>query len=602
MRWQQDGAAWSVEGAWYRLSGTADGAVAIFDDLDGPRWAELRLLVSFDTRGTEDETFSLTGPSETETGDALRLEWRLAASAWTEKRLVITATEATIAIRAEVEGSGELTTVMLLGGRVVQPRASGLVLSGAWFESIVSGGPADPGRIVTPSSESAAIGVVSGSEPGRGRWFFTPGPFVYAASRAVAPDPVVVPEGPWLGFALDARAGAAGFTEFAYRAIDRGFAFVLDYDGHTSVDGRWTSPELVISRAADPYAVMADQRDRLAAGDPAAPSGDSGAAPATRAVVVVPAWWREPMFCGWGAQCADAAAAGEPMSAAASRATAANYDRWLGHLEDRDIVPGTIVIDDRWQARYGTNEPDRQKWPDLRAWIDARHRRGQRVLLWYKAWDADGLPDSACVRTTAGTLIGLDPTSPDGEAAIRRSVRTMLASDGVDADGLKIDFTARTPNGRSAINHGPEWGVDLLGRLLEILADEARSAKRDALLIGHTPNPIFGSSVGMVRLNDALRLDDPHPDADIVPQMRHRAAIAAAACPDHPIDTDDWCVPDLAGWRAYAAIKPELGVPALYYATHIDRTGERFTDADYALVRDTWARYRLAAGLAPRPS
>jgi hypothetical protein len=194
-------------------------------------------------------------------------------------------------------------------------------------------------------------------------------------------------------------------------------------------------------------------------------------------------------------------------------------------------------------------------------------------------------------------VVRLDPTSADGEAAVRRSVQTMLASEGLNADGLKIDFTARTPSGRAAINHGPEWGVDLLRRLLEILADEARSAKADALLIGHTPNPIVASSMGMLRLNDALRLDDAHPDADIVPQMRHRAAIVAAACPDHPIDTDDWCVPDLAGWRAYAAIKPELGVPALYYATHIDRTGEPLQNEDYELVRRTWSAYREREGL-----
>jgi hypothetical protein len=82
--------------------------------------------------------------------------------------------------------------------------------------------------------------------------------------------------------------------------------------------------------------------------------------------------------------------------------------------------------------------------------------------------------------------------------------------------------------------------------------------------------------------------------------MRYRAAVVRAACPDHLIDTDDWCAPNLAGWRAYAAAKPSLGVPALYYATHLDLTGEAFEDADYELLRNTWDAYRRREGLAAR--
>jgi hypothetical protein len=33
-------------------------------------------------------------------------------------------------------------------------------------------------------------------------------------------------------------------------------------------------------------------------------------------------------------------------------------------------------------------------------------------------------------------------------------------------------------------------------------------------------------------------------------------------------------------------------VPALYFATHIDRTGEPLTEDDYRLIRETWAAYR----------
>jgi hypothetical protein len=55
-----------------------------------------------------------------------------------------------------------------------------------------------------------------------------------------------------------------------------------------------------------------------------------------------------------------------------------------------------------------------------------------------------------------------------------------------------------------------------------------------------------------------------------------------------PIDTDDWCVPDKRTWREFLEAKPELGAPSLYYATHIDLTGEPLEDEDYAAVRRVW--------------
>ena len=67
----------------------------------------------------------------------------------------------------------------------------------------------------------------------------------------------------------------------------------------------------------------------------------------------------------------------------------------------------------------------------------------------------------------------------------------------------------------------------------------------------------------MVRLNDMLRLERIQPGTDVVRQMRHRAQVAAAACPGLLIDTDDWQVPDRAAWRAYAELQPSLGVPCL---------------------------------------
>jgi hypothetical protein len=224
------------------------------------------------------------------------------------------------------------------------------------------------------------------------------------------------------------------------------------------------------------------------------------------------------------------------------------------------------------------------------------------VLLWYKAWDPEGLPPEWCVRSASDTPIAIDPTNPDGAEAIRGAIRRMLSPDTLDADGLKIDFTARTPSGIATEHHGTAWGVDLLRELLEIVAAEARRLRPESLLVGHTPNPIVAPAVDMIRLNDTLRLDDPEPRVDVVPQMSYRAAVVAAACPNHLIDTDDWCAPDLARWRAYTAMKPALGVPALYYATTLDLSGEPLEPSDYELIRKTWAVYRREHGLPARPA
>ncbi|HKG55638.1 MAG TPA: hypothetical protein VKA85_00130 [Candidatus Limnocylindrales bacterium] len=584
-----------VETSSYRLAVVAGKPVAWLDDAAGERWAELRVLASLDTLEGLDETTAMSGPT-IEVGEAeCVLTWRLNSTLWRSKTLSLVCREATIDVRVRVEGRGRLTDIELLGGAATMPpAATGHFRSGAWFSTVMSPNPGDPARILTSAMESSTIGVTGGSEPGRGHWFFTPAPFCYAVTHAAAAGtdaPAAAPAAAWLTFGLAATDEALGFTSFDYTAADRGFSFVLSYEGHTPVGGAFDAPPIVIVfGAADAYDAIERHRRELV---------DRGLAPPA-AAPTTPRWWLEPMFCGWGAQCHLARAAGQTLASAASYSREEHYDAFLAALESNGVVPGTVVVDDKWQADYGTGEPDRDKWPDLRGWIARRHDAGQRVLLWWKAWDGGSLPADMWVRTATGSAVALDPDHPGARAAIAQAIDMMLAEDRLGADGLKIDFTARTPSGSSLRHHGPHWGVGLLRELLAVVHDAAKRVKPDALLIGHTPNPAVDPFVDMIRLNDMLRLDDPNPIARIGPQMRHRAAIARAASPNHPIDTDDWCVPDLASWREYTAVKPGLGVPALYYATHVDLTGEPFGPRDYELLRDTWAAHRRTVGLPQR--
>jgi hypothetical protein len=162
----------------------------------------------------------------------------------------------------------------------------------------------------------------------------------------------------------------------------------------------------------------------------------------------------------------------------------------------------------------------------------------------------------------------------------------------LDADGLKVDFLAKTPSGTALRHAGPSWGAALLHKLLALVHDTAKAIKPDALIVTHTPNPAFADITDMVRLNDILMLDAIDPACLVVPHMRYRASVVDAAMPGMLVDTDGWCLPDRAQWRDYLAEQPELGVPALYYATTMDLTGEELTAADLAEVSRVWAEYR----------
>jgi hypothetical protein len=534
---------------------------------DGRLWFRLRLLSSVDTLAGPDET--LGRPVVTRDGD--RIEVRCASSRWAERVTVLERRDDHLELRTTVRGDGDVLTAHLLGGH--RPPA-GFLPSGSALRTVYSPNPDHPRRIARPAVESAEIGVVGdGAEPGVGRWLFAPAPWCVAVTRD---------EAEWAALGLAAPIEAQTFTSLHYAAGTDAFSLRLDYEGHTHVAGEFTTPAVVIQFGhPGPPAALRAHRDLLV---------DRGLAPRPRAEI--PDHWRQPMFCGWGAQHHLALRSGTRTP---DHATQANYDAFLDHLADHGVVPGTVVVDDKWAAHYATSRPDTAKWPDLAGWIRARHARGQRVLLWWKAWDPDGAPAEACVRLPDGTPVALDPEHPAGAATVVAAVEHMLGELG--ADGLKVDFLAKTPSGTSLRHAGPSWGAALLHRLLGLVYATAKRVKPDSLIVTHTPNPAFADVTDMIRLNDIRMLDAVDPDGPVVPHMRYRAEVVAAACPGLLVDTDGWCLPDRAEWAAYLREQPALGVPALYYATHVGLSGEPLRREDLTEVARVWDEYRQDRGL-----
>jgi hypothetical protein len=553
-----------VETQTYTLVVDEDGLFAELRSPAGETWLRLRPLAAADALDAPDETLAVEPPRRIAEN---AVEVRRRSTRWERAVVRLVCAEDGLEVQTSIAGRGSLATARLLAARSLLPgRPTGLLPSGSTFTTLFTPNPDDPERVVRPASESAVIGVVGDSEPGRGRWFFTPAPLYFVLGH--------------VGISVVAPVAELGFPQLVFEGGDGSFALALEYEGHTEVEGELHLPTLVLSPGtADPYGGLRAHRSVLAV---------RGAAPPVTSRRR-PAWWSEPIFCGWGAQTARALETGRP---AQDFATQDEYDRFLAVLEGEGVVPGTVVVDDKWQATYGGNEPDAGKWRDLGGWIAARHDRGQRVLLWWKAWDAEGLPPELCVRNADGEPLAFDPTGDDARSELAAIVTRMLGAGGLDADGLKIDFTARTPSGHAASTASGSWGIALLHELLRIVYEAAKTAKPEALLVTQSPHPAFVDVADMIRLNDMLRLSDGAAPESVVPQMRHRAAVVHAACPELLVDTDDWSVPSLAAWREYLAEKTLLGVPALYYAESLDGSGERFGPEEYGALRETWSAWR----------
>ncbi len=551
---------------FYRLSFPEDRPFVILESPEGKRLAELFFLSSIHPLEGRDETTRIGSWESVETENEVLFTLQAESSWWKKKIIQFRCTPHRLVYEVAVIGEGHLAEAHYFGGYY-----SGHIRWGTGFfwsgQSFLRGFTPEPNgseKIYFAPEEDAVINLTGVPLPGKADWFFTPPPFCFAFEYP----------GGWLSMGVEAPPQMNRFTEFMYHGRSSAFYLTLSYEGHTPIQGAFRLPGIGFDFASDDaYKALQKHVHAL---------NEQGFVPLVRKQEK-PRWWFTPIFCGWGAQCALAAQkGGKPQDYARQEV----YEDFLHRLEQHRISPGIVVIDDKWQTAYGLNKVDLQKWEDLPAFTSHQHYAGRKVLLWLKAWDPEGLPEEECIINSSGVPVAFDPTHPRFEQRLRDSVREMLSPDGYNADGFKIDFTARIPSGSGLRGYGTLWGVELMKAYLSILYSEAKKVKPDALIITHTPHPYFTDVVDMIRLNDV------NTGAPVNPAMEHRARVARIACPDALIDTDNWPMPHKAAWREYLQIQPELGVPSLYFVSQIDSTGEMFDQEDYRLIREVWERWQ----------
>ena len=473
-------------------------------------------------------------------------------SAGDGRRLHLEFHEEWVYCRAELPNPGDTPGILVGPGRPA-------------FRRLFSPEPTAFRRQLFAPEERAVAAIGSDPRFHGGHWFFCPPPFCFAL------------EGDAGALAIGVAAPA---RELSFSAFEYDGAFRLRYDRAPA--GPYLSPRLVIIPAgADPFQAVERYCEHLRW---------RGLAPRGTGRKVA-AWWSAPNFCGWGEQsyrgCAsESFVPGKLPEGAADRCTQQLYEEMLGLLEAERIDPGVVTIDDKWQRSYGLARPDETRWPDMAGFIARQHARGRRVLLWWKLWDGEGLPGEELL--AGGEYLVVDPTSPAYRARLAGEVRHALRELG--ADGFKIDFLHLGPSRDHEPSRAGASGVRLLRTMLGAFQEAALDAKDDCLLVAHAANPYLADLFDTVRLNDISYVPEV-PDG-VVAEMRRRARIARAACPEALIDTDNWPCPNRQQWAEYVAAQPEIGVPSLYYATGIDLSGEPLGPEDYALVRESWSRWR----------
>jgi len=380
-----------------------------------------------------------------------------------------------------------------------------------------------------------------------------------------------------LGLGLVAQRGEHNFHSFDYKSAPNGsfhsgFSLVTDQHGHTTVDGTWTTPAIIGLSGDDQWDVLRQYSDYYFT------SGIAKTNPQKQP----PRFWHGPFVCGWIEQIARSQ---NTDIADTDMATQDTYEKIVDEIHQYGLHPSALIIDDKWQEHYATDEVDQKKWPDLRGFIDARHAEGINTMLWFKMWDSDGWDKSLCVTDENGD-VRIDPSHPKFLENIDSVMHRLLSSDEgcYDCDGFKLDFALFNPIGRNFRTYSGKYGVELLYEMQSYIYHAAKKIKPHALINSSPCHPYFAHICDQARLHDY-----DYRNRNNKEDMTMRAKLFSIAMPGVLVDTDNAGFAhyeDTVHWLLYQHL---VGVPDLY--SLIGTENCPMDEADYAAISQMWDEY-----------
>lgn len=552
----------SVTAASYALELSEKG-IAVF--LSGEKIAVLNPLSALNTTNDDNESFALdieddSRVSFAKVGDNV-YQWTSASALWDKKVYTVTCFENRFEYAVTVYGKGRVDTVNYFGSH----RSEEFKVCSAHefcegFYPDIDLGAGD--GTYNPYESCSIYSCLS-----------VP-PMFYHSFKIAGIDP-------YLAFGVVAEMGEHNFCGLSYEAHYGHFSLSTDQYGHAAVDGEWTAPKMVVYTAKDHYDAGKKYCD-LYFDSGICEKGDPG---------VKPRFWYGPIACGWIEQSAYGAGPnGDGTTLLSCKEIV--YKEMLEKLEARDLHPSILIIDDKWQDKYGTAYPAPDRWPDLRRFIDSTLEKGIRTLMWYQLWNAEGLPEECLTVDEEGNsyIKGdrpvADPSHPVYQKILKENVHRILSSDEgcYNAFGFKLDFAFCQPHGRKVKTYSGKYGAELLYDYIRQIRTYAKEAKPEAVINASPMHPMFASLVDHARLHDYN--GSCRNGMEI---FAHRAKLWGMANPHSLIDSDSGGFNTHRDMMRVMKNQPNIGIPDLYCVS--DLPNFAFTDEEWSTIAGIWREY-----------
>ncbi|MBN1349769.1 hypothetical protein JXJ21_10200 [candidate division KSB1 bacterium] len=232
-------------------------------------------------------------------------------------------------------------------------------------------------------------------------------------------------------------------------------------------------------------------------------------------------------------------------------------DYILKQMNNFEDIHFTIIISSKWQDAFGSAHAS-SRFSDLRQLVDWCHDKGHKVILDWRAWNAEATSLAQEMRVTDGDFI--DATHEDFKKYIQFSCEMMLSSadTAYNADGIKIsgNYSLRDP--LKAAYNDSSMGIGMLElyAYMKAVYNQAKAIKPDALIIGEAQAPQFRDVLDVVCINE---------DWDDKLRREKRARIISQALPDKLIlgDSADMAA-EIACYHCITA--SAYGLPCIEYS------------------------------------